>query len=507
MKREVAALLRQSGLYALSNVAIKLAGLLLAPLFLNVALLPQADYGHLVVLEVTAQIGALLAGPGIGAGLLKFLTDPAYEEDHAALPLTALLASAALSVLVVVLFWGLDASMARLLVGDAGRAELIRLLGVYIAFKGVANVPLMVLRARERAGWYAASVAFEWTVLVGGVYYFLALQEAGLAGVLTAYVYSAGASTLVLTVGLLVTEPIRLRAGLIRPLARYGTPIVFGSLASLFLTAGDRYLMQWLTDAEAVAVYGWASRLGGALNMLFVQSFQMAFLVIGLKSLTEGGVSGRGRLHQRVFRHYSAVTGFAALGLSLVTYDATRWLSSDASYLGADVLVLPISLGFLAYGLWFIAVNALYALERTRLISLIVFAAALGNALLNLVLIPPLGGLGAALATLVSFAALAVVTARWAGRYTPIAYPWRAPVLVTVLVTGLWALAQPSLGWGVLPRLGWRLGLLALYPPLVIATGVYSWEEIRLLWAAARAYVADLRGEAEHPTEQGEPPA
>jgi hypothetical protein len=35
----------------------------------------------------------------------------------------------------------------------------------------------------------------------------------------------------------------------------------------------------------------------------------------------------------------------------------------------------------------------------------------------------------------------------------------------------------------------WRLALLALYPPLVLAAGVYSREELRITWAAVRGYV------------------
>ncbi|MEL6614322.1 MAG: hypothetical protein AAFQ43_01215, partial [Bacteroidota bacterium] len=61
-------LIRQSGLYALSGVALKLGGLLLAPLYLDTTLLPQAQYGQLFLLEVTAQIGILLGGLGLASG-------------------------------------------------------------------------------------------------------------------------------------------------------------------------------------------------------------------------------------------------------------------------------------------------------------------------------------------------------------------------------------------------------------------------------------------------------
>ncbi|MEL6616350.1 MAG: polysaccharide biosynthesis C-terminal domain-containing protein, partial [Bacteroidota bacterium] len=257
----------------------------------------------------------------------------------------------------------------------------------------------------------------------------------------------------------------------------------------------DRYLLGWLAGPDVLAVYGWAARIGGILNVLLVQSLQLAFLAIGLKTLY--GADGRLRdstLHPRVFRHFAALGGFASLGLSLITYDGTRLLSSEPAYLGASGLVLPIALGYVGYGLYFVVVNVLYAAGETRRISQGVVGAAVGNGVLNLALIPVLGAMGAALATVLAFAGLALYAERVARRHAAIQYPWGAALASGAVAALLAIAAGPSEAWGLGARVALRAGLLAAYPVALIALGLYQLREIREGAAQARAWFRGLRG-------------
>ncbi|MEP0546866.1 MAG: polysaccharide biosynthesis C-terminal domain-containing protein [Rhodothermales bacterium] len=484
-------LARQSGVYALGNAAIKAGGLLLLWLYLDPALLAQAEYGRLILIETAASLAVVVAGLGLAHGLLKYATDPAFADDRDALGFTTLVVTAGLAAALWAVVALLAAPLAGVLLDDTARAPLVRLAGAYAALKVVATVPYMAMRVEERAGWYVAGLVVEFAVLVGGVYYFLAVERMGLDGVLIGYVLSAGATAVLLSVGLLARSRWQFRRGLVGPLFRFGVPLTFASLATVLLNTGDRFLLDGFVGAEAVAVYGLAQKFGGLVNMLFVQSFSMAFAVLGLKAL--GSLSGDGgevgNLHRRTFRHYAVLTGWGVLGVSLLAFDVTEVVSPNPAYLDADPLVLPIALGFMAYGVYIIMMNVLYATAQTKRIAGNVLGAALLNLALNAALIPLLGAMGAALATFAAYAALAAVTTWQARRAVAITFPWSALGAAVLVVAGLWALGQPSLGWTQPVRLAWRLGLLVLYPPLVLAAGVYSRDELRIAWAAVRGYV------------------
>lgn len=479
--------IRQTGIYAIGNVAVKASGLLLAPLYLNTALLPAAAYGHLVLLEATAQIIVPVSGLGLATGMLRFMSEP-EETRTPAIAFTTLLLTLFTAATAFGLLWFAAPFFGGFLLDDSAETLLPRLMSGYAALKVVGTVPYMLLRVRERAAWYTASLAAEWTVLVAGVYYFLALRDLGLEGVLIAYVASAAASAVVMTGFMLTQVEWRFNRRLVGRLLVFGVPLVLSAFAGLFLNVGDRYILKYLTDAETVGLYGWASRLGGTINMLFVQSFQLAFTVIGLKTVGTGDRS----LHRRTFRHYTIWTGWAVLGLSLLAYDATLLLVNlfgvDPFYLEADVMVLPIALGFMGYGVYIVVNNILYATNLTHVISLNVLGAATLNVALNFALIPVMGPYGAALATTLSYAALAAMSARVAEGRIHVGYPWRILVIVLVLVVALYVPAYLTTGWATLPRLGLRLLLILAYLPLVWMTGLYTRDDVQKALGRLRAY-------------------
>lgn len=477
-------LLRQSSLYALGNVALKASGLLLAVLYLNPTYLSVADFGYFSLLIVTSQLGIFLVGLGIGTGLLKFMADPEYREDRDALPFTALVATAVVAVLALGVFWLLARPLASLMLDDAAQTGLIYLLAIYVVLKVVSAIPMMLLRVQERAGWYIVAMVAEVLVLIAAAYVLMVAQGLGLWGLMAAYALSAGVGTVVLVTVMLVLVPWRFERRLVQVLARFGMPLVIASFAGWFLNAGDRYLLKWLTDAATVGLYEWAARLAGVLNMLFVQSFNLAFSVIGLKALGTNATDGQ--MHRQALRHYVVWTGWAVLGLSLISYDLTRLLPADPVYLQADALVLLLALGFMNYGIYYVIINVVYATGRTGVISFNVLGAALLNAGLNIALIPWLGVLGASLATVVAYLALALGAAYFTKGDVEVRFPWRPFLIVVSLIVGLYWLGRPSIGWSFGGRVAIRAALVVAYPLLILMTRLYSRAEVRGVWQAVR---------------------
>jgi len=376
---------------------------------------------------------------------------------------------------------------------NVAQTRLVHLLAVYVVLKVVSAIPMMLLRVQERAGWYILAMVAEVLVLIGAAYLFIVVQGLGLTGLMMAYALSAGVGAIVLVAVMLMYIPWRFEWRLVQVLIAFGMPLVVASFAGWFLNAGDRYLLKWLTDATTVGLYEWAARLAGVLNMLFVQSFNLAFSVIGLKKL--GTDATDGQMHRQTLRHYVVWTGWAVLGLSLVSYDLTRLLPADPYYLQADAIVLLLALGFMNYGIYYVIINVVYASGRTGVISLNVLVAALLNAGLNIALIPVLGVMGAALATVVAYLVLALGAAYFTKQDLPIRFPWRTFLIVVPLVVGLYVLGRPSTDWSFGLRFVARAGLVVAYPVFILLTRRYTWAEVHGLWQAVRE--RERRGKGE----------
>lgn len=488
MKETFLRLLKQSGAYALGNVAIKASGFILAIFYLDPFYLPQADFGYLSQLDALAKLLLLVVGLGLPLGLIKYAAAANLpDQEKRAVPSTALFLATVCAIVVLTLGWVVAPLVAGTILDDPERLAVIRLLTVYVAMKTIADVGYAELRARERAGLFIRGVVIEWIILIAGVVYFLAVRQEGLHGVMKGYAISATLVAMGLGAWTWKESGRTVQLDLARKLILFGAPMVAAGLASRFLAIGDRFLIDPLMSPEAVGIYEWASKLGGVLNMFFVQSFQLAFTVIGLKTLATERPDGS--LHRRVFRHYVIWTGWAALGLTLFASDVTRLITNESDYIFVEPEVLLIALGFMMNGVYFIAVNVLYSSGKTRTVAFSVGCAALLNIALNLLLIPHIGLSGAALATFAAYGGLAVWTAMIAKKDIHVGYPWHVLVTTLLFVFGLWAIAQTTINLNVLERLSVRFLIVAVYPVLVLISGLYSRKELNQLQRSITRFV------------------
>ena len=479
-------LFRQGSVYALAGVVSKLSGFVLMALYGDPDLFSQTAFGDLSVLDAVKAFALLVGGAGLPLALLRFSADAgASAARRAAVPMTTLVLMTAAGLLAGAAVWAAAPWLAGWLFGRAEATEPIRWLALYVALKAAGDVSFTELRRREKPGLFVALSALEMVALVGGVAYFLVARRAGLVGVMQGYALSAGVLVAVGLPVLLAHIDRRVDRALVRPLLAFGVPLVFSGLAGVFLKLGDRFLIRLLLDAEANAVYEWASRFGSVVNAFLVQGFQLAFTVLGMKALGAGSPPD---LHRSAFRHFAVAAGGLALALGLLAPDVSRLLTPTPSYIDTGGLTLLVAGGFGFYGLYFVTVNVLYSAARTRAVALSVIAAGLLNAALNAALIPALGVAGAAVATLVAYAALAVGTARAAGRTLDVAYPWHVPLAASALAGGLWWAGQPAEGLPATLRVAVRLALVAAYVPGLLAVGVYGRGDL----ARARSVLRDL---------------
>ena len=486
----LARLFRQSGTYALAGVVGKLSGVVLTAFYIDTAYLSVEGYGYFGVLRAAMMTGLLIAGAGIPLGVIRFSTsDEVTDADRAAVPSTALLIAAAAGALTAAALWAAAPTVAGLLAGELrplpAYAPAVRLLAAYVLLRTVADVAFAELRHREKVGWFVAFSAAETLALLGGVLWFLVVQREGLLGVMKGYVLSAAAVALIGTVGLLRDVAWRPSRALVRPMLVFGAPLILSGLAAKFLYFGDRFLIAHFAGLEANATYELAAQFGTLVYTFLVQGFQLSFTVLGMKAF---GRPGTGALYRRTLRHFSALAGGAVLGVGLFASAAARLFADDPAYVAIDAPAALVAGGFACQGLYAIAVSALYGAGRTRTVAAGVGSAAVLNVALNVALIPALGVVGAALATLGAYAALAVWTGRVAEGLVEARLPWSAVARVALATAGLWALGALASN-ADLGGLALRVGVVALYPLALAALGVYGRADLE----AGRAFLRARR--------------
>jgi O-antigen/teichoic acid export membrane protein len=119
--------------------------------------------------------------------------------------------------------------------------------------------------------------------------------------------------------------------------------------------------------------------------------------------------------------------------------------------------------------------------KRTQFNWVVTGAAAAVNVALNLLLIPPYGMMGAAIATIAAYSTMFAGMAWWAQRIFPVPYQWRR--VATAAATGVALAVGGKLVGAGLPL---AIALVALYPLVLVPLGFYLPAERRAIGARLR---------------------
>jgi O-antigen/teichoic acid export membrane protein len=290
----------------------------------------------------------------------------------------------------------------------------------------VQNVAVSLFAASLRPRAYAT---VEVSARVGGIGLGVALVFAGygvhgyLAGLATA-------SLLIGLVGLRFAWPRDASASLappaLTPWLRYGVPASMAAVLVWALTFVDRYILALFENAGAVGIYTMGNALGDRLVMVPMFAFAAAatpLLVTAFETHGRAEVERLMTAYTRIILLLAlpCVAYVAAAGSDLVTAIA----GINYFRYGTAATVAPIiACGSVLFALAGLANTGLAVAKRTKYLAASSAIGLAANVAANVVLIPLLGIVGAAIATPLANALYLGATYRWARDHATWHFPW-----------------------------------------------------------------------------------
>lgn len=184
-----------------------------------------------------------------------------------------------------------------------------------------------------------------------------------------------------------------------RKLIAFGYPFIFAGLAYWIFSYTDRWMLATMTDNVQVGLYSIAFKF--AFVITFINgAFAQAWSPYAVKIYSEDPN------YRLVFSRLLSLWffGLTLVGSMLTVFapEILRLLTPPAYWPAANVMGL-VTMGIVFLGTTQITVIGISLAKRTNLLSLASWITALINVVLNLILIPYWGAIGAALATLISY--------------------------------------------------------------------------------------------------------
>lgn len=468
----------QALVYGTADVFTSAVSFALLPLFTR--LLTPADYGALGILQLVSSVTKILFRLGLDGAFLRVHFDQEDEAARRRLAGTALLFSALAGTLLLALV-ALAAPLLNGLLFRNARPPVSWLLLVALdTWVGAFSfVPQALLRAEQRAGAFALFSVGRHALNIG-LKVALLLHGYGVTGVLL----SDLAATVAFTLALLPLLARRARPAFdraqLRELLAFGLPRVPHGLMLQAQNLIDRPILEAFGALAQVGVYHVGYTLGGTVKFA-LSAFEPAWQPFVFAQMRAPQAAAT------LARVVSVVaTAFVATGLAvaLLAREIVQVMTAPAYHAAADVVPV-VALAYVLHGAFLLTSIGIAVAKEARWYPLITFASAATNVACNLLLIPRLGMLGAAWATVAAYAVMAVLGFVISRRLYPLPFEHGRLARVLLAAVALYALT-PLSPVALLPALAFKSLLLCAFPLLLTLTRAVTPAELRQVRAALR---------------------
>lgn len=223
---------------------------------------------------------------------------------------------------------------------------------------------------------------------------------------------------------------------LIKKLLSFGVPLVPASLAYWVFNSSDRLMLGKLGTMDEVGLYALGASLVGGLaliNSAISKAWSPhAFLAY------ENDRNGAPRFFGRMLVIIVGVFGAVTVITSAFAYEVLLILVSEAFYDSYKVIV-PLSMGVLFFATSQVTAAGISLKKKTHFFLIFSWVVAVLNVILNFILIPHFGMVGASVATLFSYFVLTVSYGFISWKLWPIVYYWYK-VLPIIIITAMFAI-------------------------------------------------------------------
>jgi O-antigen/teichoic acid export membrane protein len=436
-------LTKSSGIYAAGQILAKAVGFFMIPLYTRH--LEPRDYGIMELLDTVMFFATIFAGIGVNTAVMRFYALSDEEKDKGEVVGTAIVFFGLSSALLGGLILLTGPWVAQAVLGDRSMASFVQITAVTLVFSNLCEVPLTYWRARERAGWYVGISLARMVVSMTALIISLAVLKLGLVGALYANLVTSFLFAGVI-LGLAFREvPFCLVADKLKPMLRFGAPLIITGLSSFIVVFSDRYFLRHFASLADVGVYALGYKLSSVVVVLVTVPFTLAWQGQQFELARKENAL---ELYSKIQTYQWFVGIFFALAVSVMARDVLPWIAPPA-YAAATSVVPLIAFSYVLANTRTVIQSGMYVRGATQYAALIAAVVTAVNLGLNYLLIPQYLVIGAAWATVISYAVSLVLTFVVVQRMYHVHYEYGRNAVALGAAAAVYLLSR----WLVLPPL------------------------------------------------------
>ena len=386
---------RSTGIYLLGAIAERGALFLILPILTRH--LTAYEYGTFALLTVIGSAINCLVYYPVAVAAERYFYEPHYQGLRGSFVTGLLTILIGKALIAAAVFWCLSEQIGALLTVQ-GESISVSAYSAVVALSPVALLSVLLLQLSQRAATCVFATTFGICTGSAVSIFLLIGCDFGFESLVIGQIVQHALVTALLSPHVVRLAGSRFRWDILAAPLRWAYSLLPAAYSDLVVQSGDRYLLAGFCGPAAVGVYDLGCRVSSVITLLLSQPVKRSLAPIILQMENDP-------VRQRRFISDCA-TWFYLLGLVLAVTLATFareiivLLAPDRSYWAAWTIVPITVFASVQHGAGQFFNYGLVMARRGGIDSGCLLVSAAANVALNLVLIPWLGIVGAALSTL-----------------------------------------------------------------------------------------------------------
>ncbi len=414
---------KETAIYGVSTIVGRFLQFLLVPLYTN--LISRNDFGIYTQVYVIVAFLNIAYIYGMDAAFMKYATHKKGREKREAFSTPFWLVTFS-TLFLTTIFYLLSDNVASLASLPGNYHYLMKYVVFILFFDTLALIPFADLRLENRPVKFATIKLFNIFINLSLNLILIVVYDFGIEAIFISNLAASVFSLVALLPDIAKKLSFNFNRELFNKLIKFGLPYLPASLTSMMVQMIDVPILERLTNFETVGLYRANYKLG-VFMMLFVVMFNYAWQPFFLSNANEKNAK---EIFSKVLTVFVFIAGFIWLGLSVFIDDIVSiQITATKTLIGQDFIsgfyIVPlVLLGYLFHGIYFNFAAGIYIEEKTKYLPYVSGLGAIVNVVVNLLLIPVWGILGAAFATFASYFVMAIGLYYFANKVYPVKYEW-----------------------------------------------------------------------------------
>lgn len=382
-------LLKNSSIFAIANLGTKLISIVLVPLYTYV--LTTEQYGSIDLIITTISLLIPIITISIFNSVLRFTMDPNCNKKE-------ILNS---SIRVSIIGYTILLVLYPVLKKINFISENINLFYIILCIQSFNSILSNFTRAIDKVKIFAFNGILNTSVMISLNIILIVKFNMGIKGYLISIIIAEFISCIyLLYFGKLIKffDFNSYNKTLTKQMLKYSIPLIPNSMMWWIMNVSDRYMIGLILGIESNGLYAIANKIPSLLNIansIFFQAWQ-------LSAIEESNNKYKSNIYSNVFNVFSTTmilgTSFIVIFIKFIMKSFVNIEFYNAWKAAPFLLLSTVFSSFSSFlGTNYIAMKKTEGIFKTSLIGAII------NIILNIILIPIIGLVGAALSTMFSF--------------------------------------------------------------------------------------------------------